>query len=114
MNMHLDREAHMWNQWSRLLWLSMGDRNTLFYHSRAIKIQRKNSIRGIWDDSNQWHENREEIAAILTHYYQDLFSTSNSISISDALAHITQVITQDMNDKFSREFHECEIVETLK
>ena len=36
-NVLLDNEATMWAQRSRLLWVKNGDRNTIYFHSRATK-----------------------------------------------------------------------------
>lgn len=43
----LDREARMWNQRSRVLWLSKGNSNTKFSHSQTTQRHRKNSILSI-------------------------------------------------------------------
>ena len=34
-NILLDKEAKMWRQRSKVLWLKDGDRNTSFFHSKA-------------------------------------------------------------------------------
>ena len=31
----LDKESQMWHQWSRILFLKEGDRNTRYFHSKA-------------------------------------------------------------------------------
>lgn len=46
-NVLLDRESKMWDQRSRVLWLSKGDNNTKYFHTKATKRFRKNTIMGI-------------------------------------------------------------------
>ena len=53
-NILLDREARMWKQRSRVLWLSNGDSNTKFFHTKATQRHRKNIIGGVRDDHNSW------------------------------------------------------------
>lgn len=74
----LDREARLWSQQSRVLWLKHGDNNTRFFHTKAIQRHWRNLIRGIMDDSHIWWVQTKEIASVLTSYYHELFTTSNS------------------------------------
>lgn len=53
-NLLQDRKSRMWCQRSRVLWLSKGDKNTAFFHSKATKKFRKNLIRGIRNGSGAW------------------------------------------------------------
>ena len=39
-NLLLDKEAQMWRQRSRILWMKDGDRNTKFFHSKASQRRR--------------------------------------------------------------------------
>ena len=76
-NILLDKEAHIWCQRSRVLWLKHGDNNTKFFHSRATQRHRKNLIRGINDHNNVWKAQPKDIANVLVSYYQDLLTTAN-------------------------------------
>ena len=73
-NLLQDRESRMWCQRSRVLWLSKGDNNTAFFHSRATKRFRKNLIRGIRDQNGAWLTEHEEIGHVMENYYKDLQS----------------------------------------
>ena len=78
----------MWAQRSRLLQASQGDKNTKYFHSRATKIFQKNQIRGIRDGMDTWKTEPNEIAAVLTGYYQNLFTTSTLENSSNVLEHV--------------------------
>ena len=109
----MDREARMWAKRSRLLWASQGDKNTKYFHSRATKRFRKNQVRGIRDGMDAWKSELDEIAAVLTGYYQNLFTTSTRDNSSNMLEHVPQLITDEMKSYLSREFLECEVSATL-
>ena len=103
----------MWAQRSRLLWAGHSDKNTRYFHSRATKRFRKNQIRGIRDEMDVWRTEPDEIAIVLTGYYQNLFTTSSPENFSNVLEHVPQLITDEMNSYLSSEFLECEVSAAL-
>ena len=113
-NILLNREARMWSQKSRTLWLRNGDKSTRFFYCQATQRFRKNLIRGIMDESNNWRVDLNEIAALLIKYYQDLFTSSKPNSQGAALEHIPNVITDHMNAALIAPFREDEVKEALK
>jgi len=76
-NTLLDQETRMWKQRAWIQWLSKGDGNTKYFHTWASHRFRKNSLLGLYDSANVWTENIENIATIITDYYQELFTTYN-------------------------------------
>ena len=110
----MDRETRMWNQRSRILWLKNGDGNTKFFHNRASHRYRKNVIMGLNDSHGVWKEGSNEVATILIHYYSELFTTSSPPTHHEALNHIPQVITDDMNCELTSRFKEWEVLQALK
>ena len=53
-NLLLDKEATMWRQRSRILWLKDGDKNTRFFHSKASQRRRRNYITRLHDADDNW------------------------------------------------------------
>ena len=91
-----------------------GDYNTKFFHSKATTRHRKNIIKGIFDESNSWHDQQDEISGVLLKYYQELFSMSNLVSSNATLTYVPHVITEDMNNMLMGEFLEGEFKMALK
>ena len=48
-NCWLEKEDEMWRQRSRLNWFREGDRNTSFFHAKALARYTKNYIKGLFD-----------------------------------------------------------------
>ena len=53
-NSLMEKEERMWRQRSRALYLKEGDWNTRFFHCRATKRKRRNSISGIKNHEDEW------------------------------------------------------------
>ena len=112
-NLLQDRESRMWCQRSRGLWLSKGDNNTAFFHSKARKRFRKNLIREIRDRNGAWLTKQEEIGHMMESYYKEIFSTSNLNIEVDSLEKIPCMVTDEINVDLMKEFTELEVKEAL-
>ena len=112
-NLLQDREARMWCQRSRVLWLSKGDNNTAFFHSKATKRLKKNLIRGIRDEDGAWLIDQDDIGHVMERYYKELFSTLNPTLGVDSLEKIPCLVTDEMNVDLVKEFTELEVKEAL-
>lgn len=97
-NVLLDKEATMWAQLSRLLWVRHGDRNKKYFHSCATKRCSKNLIVCIRDEQDTWRVQSEEIATVMLSYYKDLFLSSKPANSTNVLPCVPSVITDEMND----------------
>ena len=93
----LVKEEKLWRQRSRALWLHEGDQNTCYFHSRATHRFRRNKIDQLEDENGEMCSDEEGVAGILTSYYQQLFSSSNPISIEDAMADIPNFVDAEMS-----------------
>ncbi|GAA0162497.1 hypothetical protein LIER_18578 [Lithospermum erythrorhizon] len=54
-----------------------GDRNTAFFHAKATKRQKRNTIRRIKNEAGNWVESNEEIETVISSYFSKLFSTDS-------------------------------------
>ncbi|KAK2417953.1 hypothetical protein QL285_040194 [Trifolium repens] len=70
----LQQEEAMWFQKSRSQWIKDGDRNTRYYHVKAITRRRRNKILMLKNDQNIWVENEEELKLMVNDYYKSLFA----------------------------------------
>jgi hypothetical protein len=110
----LEKEELWWRQHSRTLWLRHGDKNTKFFHKKASQRRRKNTIDCIKDPSGTIHINQEEIEAIFTSHFQDIFSSQQTTNIEDIVQVASNIINQDMHDHLSKDFTAEEILNVIK
>lgn len=73
----LVKESQMWQQRSRALFLKCGDRNTSYFHSKALHRFRRNMISGLRNSSNAWCTEDSQIKDIAYDYYHSLFTLSH-------------------------------------
>ena len=103
-NMLLDKEAKIWAQRSKVLWLKDGDRNTKFFHSRASQRRHRNYIRKIHDNSGRLCTRPSQVIDIITNFYQDLFTTDGPSCFDEVVDTIPHVVSPEMNATLSADF----------
>jgi hypothetical protein len=113
MNELLYRKEMMWLQRSRIDWLREGDRNTKFFHSKAVWRARKNKIKKLRDDSGAWQENTKIMGRMATDYFKNLFKADASLAYEPVLDLFDEKITPEMNEKLCEEFSDREISDAL-
>ncbi|GMI85919.1 hypothetical protein HRI_002261200 [Hibiscus trionum] len=110
----LDAKEAYWAQRSRFTWLSQGDKNTSFFHARASKRRKKNTIRGLFDVDQTWYTEKTELLQIASDYFQGLFTSSSPTSSPLLLEHISPVVNAEMNDSLLRPFTEDEVITAFR
>lgn len=63
----------MWFQRSKAKWINDGDRNTRYYHLKAINRRRKNKILMLHDSKGILVEEEEQLRGMVNNFYQDIF-----------------------------------------
>ena len=109
----LYREEMLWMQRSRIDWLREGDRNTNFFHRRAVWRARKNKVKRLVDDSGGSHGEHEVMANMVSSYFQNLFTRDDSLVQHHLLDLYDERVTSEMNDRLCAEFSEKEISDSL-
>ncbi|GJT41078.1 reverse transcriptase [Tanacetum coccineum] len=109
----LTREELMWKQRSRIQWLSDGDKNTRFFHSRASNRRKRNSIFRLKDQDGRWIDNEEDVRGLVAHYFNDLFSTSSPQDCDSVVKDIDRSLTETDITSLEKQVTTTEVYEAL-
>lgn len=82
LNELLYREEMLWLQRSRIDWLKEGDRNTKFFHSKAVWRAKKNKISKLRDSEGTVHSSTNVLEQMSTDYFKEIFSADPSLDHS--------------------------------
>ncbi|XP_058771248.1 uncharacterized protein LOC131644704 [Vicia villosa] len=74
----LQKEEFMWHQRSRAKWLRDGDRNTRYYHIKAVTRRRLNNVLMLQTDNGEWIDDAGFLNNMATMFYKNLFSLDQS------------------------------------
>ena len=110
----LDSEEIMRHQRSRMQWMMLGDRNTRYFHSKALDRKRKNAISRIMDENGIWHETKEGIANVVVSYFEKLYTTSYPSHILEITDTIPTKVSSEMNQSLIKDFTKEEVLAALK
>lgn len=77
-------EEAFWKQRSRLLWIKLGDRNTGFFHATTKNRKRANTFYVIENKDGKFLFKEEEIAKIIVSYFDDIFTSTESLGDREA------------------------------
>lgn len=91
----LKNEETMWHQRSRVMWLKDGDKNTKFFHNKAIQRKKVNGIKKIRDEEGTWWRGGYHVERVLVFYFSSLFTSSNPTDIEETC----QVVRCKLNDE---------------
>ena len=103
----------MWLQRSRIIWLQDGDRNTKFFHRKAVWRARKNKIKKLMKPDGTWVEEEKELGCLVTDYFQKMYLKDFSLQPDVVLNLFPSEVTQSMNEQLCKEFTDEEISDAL-
>ena len=113
MNELLYREEMLWMQRSRIDWLSEGDRNTKFFHCKAVWRARKNRIKTLVDNEGVEQNDHATMTAMATEYFQNMFIADASLCADPIIDLIDTRVTDLMNEGLCADFSDKEIADAL-
>ena len=90
------RDEVWWAQRSRASWLQYGDKNTKFFHQKVTQRRDKNWVDRIQDDEGRWYEEEEDIAHVMTTFFQELFMRSEMIGEEEAASVVKGRVANNM------------------
>jgi hypothetical protein len=109
----LYKEELLCLQRSRITWLKEGDRNTRFFHQKAVWRARRNKIKRLKRDDGVWEEAPTEMECKATSYFKELFTSDPSLNSNGLLGLTREKITGEMNDDMCKDFTDEEIGDAL-
>ena len=90
-----------------------GDRNTKYFHSKAVWRARKNKIRELMDSVGVIHSDLVGMGELANMYFHDIFTANPTLNAAPILDLINQVVTEEDNAKLCAPFTEKEISDAL-
>lgn len=107
----LKDEEH-WKQRAKLFWLKDGDANTKAFHAFANGRRKRNWIRRLKNDDGVWVTDENAIRNLATDYFNNLYSSSNSLA-TEMVANMPECVNEDDNLLLTAPFTMVEFKDAL-
>ncbi|KAK7339734.1 hypothetical protein VNO77_20416 [Canavalia gladiata] len=109
----LELDEIYWRQRSRAIWLKEGNKNTWFFHKKALAKQKVNTLKKIRNDSGDWVLGKEGVNHILEDYFHTIFTSSNPINNLNIFNMVCGKVPTHATEVMSEPFHATEIQNAL-
>ena len=77
--------------------MGLGERNTRYFHTKALGRKKKNTISRLLDEKGSWRESALEVANMDVSYFEKLYMTSHPHQIMEVVEAIDPKVTVEMN-----------------
>ncbi|PKI51404.1 hypothetical protein CRG98_028200 [Punica granatum] len=77
----LAQKEILWFQKSRTEWVNSGDRNTKYFHTKAVAKRRKIRIETLLDSDGRWITDTTDLAALATRHLRTLFTDDRDMRL---------------------------------
>ena len=106
-------EEAFWKQRSRLLWLTLGDRNTGFFHAISKGRKARNRLTVLETPEGLPVYEEEQIAVEVARYFDDIFASIGTVGEDVVQKALSPRISQETNTKLTNVPTEAEIKKAL-
>lgn len=107
-------EEAYWRQRSRLLWLTLGDSNSGYFHAVTKARKARNRLTVLENDDGIPFFEEDQISRLVCSYYDKLFTANQrEVNISTISHALKPCVTEEWNEKLTREPSAMEIKEAL-
>lgn len=103
----------MWLQRSRITWLKEGDRNTKYFHRKAIWRARKNRIKKLKKEDGSWVSDQAVMQEMATEYFSNLFRQDSSVDPREVIDLFDPIISDEVNLSLCKPYSPEEIANAL-
>jgi hypothetical protein len=107
------QEEMLWLQRSCITWLREGDRNTKYFHRKAMWRAKKNRIKRLLRENGSWCTDETEMRGMAASYFESLFLKDDAIVPDEVVDLFEPKITNDMNFELCKPFSEEEISDAM-
>jgi hypothetical protein len=109
----LEQDEVYWAQRSRSNWLQHGDRNTSFFHNFASTRRKKNTIKKLKDENEDWVEGTGQLKTLILNYFTNLFTSEVQEVDQAVLDKIHPRVDEDMNERLLAPFNAEDVKKAL-
>lgn len=92
-------EEEYWKQRSRHLWLSLGDKNTAYFHAATKARKARNKLSILEGENGEIYYEEDQIADTITSYFKTIFTSSNNDCAMTVNRALQPKVTDAMNEQ---------------
>ncbi|CAA7038820.1 unnamed protein product [Microthlaspi erraticum] len=92
-----EAEEEYWRQRSKQMWLSLGDKNSGYFHAATRGRRARNNISVIEDDEGKTVYEEAKIAEVITKYFEKMFTSQAGSRAETVNQGITPSISEETN-----------------
>jgi hypothetical protein len=109
----LHREEIMWLQRSRVSWLREGDRNTKYFHRKAVGRAKKNKIKSLRKTDGHITKQKVEMECMACNFFKELYRAAPMVQSQEVLDLVQPKITAEINEALCKDFWDKEIIDAM-